>query len=128
MKNSFKAQPYPLLLSIITGLGACSANPPAEQMSIAEHLLQESAINRHGEFAPLEMSMARDHFNAAKQALKKQDYVQARRLAEKTIVEVETANAKADFVRSNNALDQVAEGNQDLRQVIQQKNPAERTQ
>ena len=110
-----------LVFSTLTLLGACSSNPPTEQMSVAEHSLQESAINKDSEYAPLEMRMARDHFDAAKRAMEEEEYMKARRLAEKTTADVEAANAKADFERSNNALNELVDSNQSLQQELKQK-------
>ncbi|MFA5982926.1 MAG: DUF4398 domain-containing protein [Methylococcaceae bacterium] len=108
-------------ISIPLTLVACGSNPPTEQISVAEHLIRESDINKSTEYAPLEIRIARENLDAAKAALAAGHNDEAKRLAEKVAVDVETAGAKADSVRAKNAVDELQKSIRTLSQEIDSK-------
>ncbi len=85
-------------------LSGCSArNHPAAILSQAEIAVWEASESRAPQHAPLELRVAREKLEAAKQALKAENYDSARRLAEQALVDAQLAKAKADsqFARHN---------------------------
>ncbi|MGZ8163317.1 MAG: DUF4398 domain-containing protein [Methylobacter sp.] len=120
-KNILKL-PVPVVpLAVTLLIVGCGTNPPVEQMSVAEHLIEDADINKATQYSPLEMRIARENFEAAKAAMAAEDYDKARRLAEKVAVDVETASAKADSIRAKNAVDELRQSIDTLRQEINSK-------
>ncbi|MDD5579686.1 MAG: DUF4398 domain-containing protein [Methylobacter sp.] len=121
-KNIIKF-PLSVLPVVLAGvMGGCGSNPPVEQMSVAEHLIEDADINKSEQYSPLEMRVARDNLESAKAAMTAGDYDTARRLAEKVAVDVETAAAKADSVRAKNAVDELRKSMDTLHQEINTQN------
>ncbi len=96
------------LIFIVAGgavaMSGCSArNYPAAIVSQAEIAVWEASESRAPQHAPLELRVAREKVEAAKQALKSENYESARRLAEQALVDAQLAKAKADsqFARQN---------------------------
>ena len=88
----------------VLGLSGCSAKgAPAVAISQAEMAVWEASESRAPQQAPLELRMAREKLEAAKQALKAENYESARRLAEQALVDARLAKAKAEsqFARQN---------------------------
>jgi hypothetical protein len=121
-KNIIKLSISVLPLAVAILIVGCSTNPPVEKMSVAEHLIEDADINKSAQYSPLEMRIARENFEAAKAAMAAEDYDKARRLAEKVAVDVETAAAKADSIRAKNAVDELRQSIETLRQEINSKN------
>lgn len=105
-------------VAVTSLLYGCSGNPPTEQMSVAEHLLSDADVNKATEYSPLEMQIARENFDAAKQAMADEDYDKARKLAEKVTVDVQTANAKADAARSQKTIDELRQTTKSLHEEV----------
>jgi outer membrane murein-binding lipoprotein Lpp len=112
------------LSAVIAAVGflyGCSGNPPTEQMSVAEHVISDADINKASEYSPLEMQIAREKYDEAKQAITDEDYEKARRLAEQVTVDVQAANAKADALRSKKAIDELRETTKTLHEEVDSK-------
>ena len=81
----------------LIGLSACSTvEPPAEKVSQAEFAVREASERRAPQYASLELRRARDKLAEARQAMSRENYVTARRLAEQALVDAQLAQEKAE--------------------------------
>jgi len=88
-----------LLLCGAMGLSSCAGKPPAatvSQVSQAELAVQQASQSKAPEYASLELYTAREQFASAQEAMHKKEYTQARRWAERALVNAQLAEAKAD--------------------------------
>jgi hypothetical protein len=89
---------------ILLALSGCSMKSmPAVVISQAEVAVWEASESRAPQYAPLELRLAREKLEGAKQALKVENFDLARRLGEQALVDAKLAKAKADsqFARQN---------------------------
>ncbi|MFQ5683633.1 MAG: DUF4398 domain-containing protein [Candidatus Binatia bacterium] len=97
-----------LALIILCGavqISACSTvGPPTAIVSKAELAVLEAGARKATRYAPLELRIAREKLDRAKQAINADEYTTARRLAEQALVDAQLAEAKADAeIASQNA-------------------------
>ena len=88
-----------LLLCGAVGLSSCAGKPPAatvSQVSQADLAVQQASKSKAPEYASLELYTARKQFASAQKAMHKKEYTQARRWAERALVNAQLAEAKAD--------------------------------
>lgn len=108
---------------------ACSTSvaqnraPPNDQMALARTAIEQAQTAGATEAAPLELKFAQDRYTEATALLAKdrrRDYPQARRLAEQAESAARLAAAKAEEARAENALAEVRESIEVMRQEAQQ--------
>ena len=82
-------------------LPACSSTPlpPTQQISAAEQALVDAEQTRVAEYALPEMQEARAKLASARAAVKSEDMVLAKRLAEQASVNIKLAAAKAELAK-----------------------------
>lgn len=88
-----------LLLCAVVGLSSCARKPPAEtvaKLSQAELAVREADKGRAPAYARLELFTAKEQLASAQQAMQKKDYAEARRLADRALVNAQLAEAIAD--------------------------------
>ena len=72
-----------LVLLLAAGLGACASIPPPEsQMGKADLALRKAEQADAAHYAPLEMRVARTKLEGARAAMRENENLEARRLAE----------------------------------------------
>ena len=99
-------------------LSACSSvPPPREQMAVTRSAV-ERASGPAGSDAAVEISLARDKLERANLAMGRQDYLEARLLAEEAEADATYAEAKARSVRAAQALQEVRESIRMLREEM----------
>ena len=97
---------------------ACSSvPPPREQMAVTKSSV-ERASGPAGSDAAIEISLARDKLERANLAMGRQDYLEARLLAEESEADANYAEAKARSVRAAQALQDVRESIRMLREEM----------
>ena len=97
---------------------ACSSvPPPREQMAVTKSAV-ERASGPAGSDAAVEISLARDKLERANLAMGRQDYLEARLLAEEAEADANFAEAKARSVRAAQALQEVRESIRMLREEM----------
>lgn len=85
-------------------LTACASSPvPYEKIAVAKASVQRAEQNGAPEFAPVELSTARDKLNRAEQAAAKHDSTPASDLAEQANIDAELAEATAAEKRAHKA-------------------------
>lgn len=104
----------PASLAALALLGACSSNPPREEMAVGRAAVERASGPAASE-APLELASAREKIARANVAMTNKDYVLARRLAQEAEADAMLAEARARETRSDRALGEVRESLRVLR-------------
>jgi hypothetical protein len=95
--------------------GCSSVTPPREELATAELAVREAQQSKASQHASLELRMATEKLNRAKQAMRDEDYVTARRLAEQALVDAQLAESKARSTDAREMARQLREGIETLR-------------
>ena len=99
---------FVLVLLLATGLGACASVPPPEsQMGKADLALRKAEQADAAHFAPLEMRTARTKLEAARAAMREDQNLEARRLAEEAKLDAILAGAMAQTAQRREAADTI---------------------
>jgi hypothetical protein len=112
-----------LLLCGVMGLSSCAGKPPAatvSQVSQAELAVQQASKSKAPEYASLELHTAREQFAGAQEAMHKKDYTQARRLAERALVNAQLAETKAEAEQARRAAAELRQSIEALRREAEQ--------
>ena len=104
-----------LLASGIISSSCSSAPPPREQLATAELAVRRAQDNKAPQYAPLEFRMATEKADKAKQAMRDENYVLARRFAEQALVDAQLAESKAQSTEARQTATQLREGIEALR-------------
>lgn len=100
-------------------VAACATTPPpTDLMSRANSALSEAEQSGARQHAPLEMRFAREKYAAAQSAMGREDYQEARRLAEQAIANARLAEAKADAADARAAAQEVRKSVEALRREL----------
>jgi hypothetical protein len=95
-----------LLLCGVLGLSGCASKPPAPvvaEMSQAGLAVQQASKSKAPDYASLELYTAREQLAAAQEAMHKKEYTQARRLAERALVNAQLAETRAEAEQTRRA-------------------------
>ncbi|MDT8386204.1 MAG: DUF4398 domain-containing protein [Thiogranum sp.] len=76
--------------------GCSSTPPPRSELAQAEQAVNEALSENAMEFAALEVQKAREKLALAQDAMRDEDYKEAKRFSEQALVDAELAVAKAD--------------------------------
>lgn len=101
--------------------GCASAPPPVEQMGTGRTAIEEAQRAGAGEHAPIELRDAQQKYAAANGAMGRQDYDQARRLADEAAADARLASTKAQTARTRAAAAEVSKSLDALRNELQKK-------
>ena len=93
---SKKAVIQGLLLCGVVGLSGCAGKAPTAALSQAELAVQQADKSKAPEYASLELHTAREQLIGAQQAMQDKKYTQARRLAERALVNAQLAETMAE--------------------------------
>ncbi|WP_312139979.1 DUF4398 domain-containing protein [Stutzerimonas nitrititolerans] len=109
----------PKLAAIALGgvlLVGCAGNPPNEQFAVTESAVR-SAVSAGGtEYAAVEMRAAQEKWKQAELAMQKEDYDEARKLAEQAEWDARVAERKAQAAKAQKAVEDAQRGIQELRE------------
>jgi hypothetical protein len=89
-------------------------------MSQAELAVQQASKSKAPEYASLELYTAREQFASAQEAMHKKDYMQARRLAERALVNAQLAETKAEAEQARRAAAELRQSIEALRREAEQ--------
>jgi hypothetical protein len=99
---------FGLVLLLAAGLGACASVPPPEsEVGKADLALRKAEQADAAHFAPLEMRVARTKLEAARAAMRDEENLQARRLAEQAKLDALLAETTAQAARRREAADTI---------------------
>jgi Domain of unknown function (DUF4398) len=112
-----------LLLCGAIGLSSCASKPPpatVSQVSQADLAVQQASKSKAPEYASLELYTAREQLAGAQEAMQKKEYAQARRLAERALVNAQLAETKAEAEQSRRAAMELQQSIEALRREAEQ--------
>ena len=95
--------------------GCSSIRPPREEIATAELAVREAQQSNAPQHAELEMHTANEKLSQARQAMRDENYVLARRLAEQALVDAQLAESKARSAEARQMARQLREGIETLR-------------
>jgi Domain of unknown function (DUF4398) len=105
-------------------LGACSSvPPPEEQLATADAAVRGAEEANAASEAPAPLRRARDKLTQARDAMRNEEYVDARRLAEQAAVDAELAEVDARSKVAQENVDELRRSIQLLREEATQKAP-----
>jgi hypothetical protein len=98
-----------MLAAGIAILGGCAKDipPPDEQLALAGAAVAKAENAEAFRYAPVELNAAREKLNKAEKLVEQEEYVEARRLAEKAEVDANLAFAKARTAAAQEAAAEV---------------------
>jgi len=108
MKTSRQLKDAVRTLSVATAtlglIAGCASTPaPTEQMALSRAALDTALSVGGNEHAPLQLQAAMNKMDAAEKALAKEDYAEARKLAEQAEVDAKLASAMARSAKAQKA-------------------------
>lgn len=111
---------YLIGCSAVLLLAACSSvPPPTEQLAVSRAAIESAQTAGAPEFAAADLAQARSKFERAQAAMRDEDYLRARRLAEEAAVDAQLAQARAGSVRAQTAAAQVDQSIRALRSELE---------
>lgn len=108
-------------LAICAGavLAGCASSPaPKEQMAVSRSAIANAASAGGGEYAPVEMRSAQEKMDRAQRAMGKEDYEDARKLAEEAQADARLAEKKAQSAKAVKAAAVMQDDNRVLREEL----------
>jgi hypothetical protein len=114
-----------LILSIFVAMGimlmvGCAAKVvPVENISSAEMAIKEAESSNATVNAPLELKLATEKLSQAKAAMQKEEFEEARRLADESLLDAKLAEAKSRSEKAKKATQELRDSIQTLRQEIE---------
>jgi hypothetical protein len=103
--------------------GCASVPPPKEQMAVSKAGVMSATRSGGNEYAPVELKSAVEKMEGAEQAMAKEDYVLARKLAEEAQLDAKLAETKAALAKAQKSVDDSQESNNVLREEIKRTAP-----
>ena len=109
----------PIIAGIVIGMMGCSSLPaPTEQIAVSKAALSRASSAGSNEHAPMELRSATEKMSAAEQAMAKEDYLRAQRLAEQAQVDAKLAETKAALAKAQIAINNAEDSNRVLREEL----------
>lgn len=102
------AVPTVIGLLLTTACGT-SRQPPTESIATAESAISLAKDSNAYEYAARDLRSAEDKLQQAKDAVQREEYDDAQRLAEKALIEAKLAKAKADASGEHDATEKMRE-------------------
>jgi len=96
-------------------LGCSARRPPDAQMSTADLAIRSASDETASTHAPLDLRLAREKLDKAREAVKDDEYDRARRLAEESLVDAQVAEAKSRAAKAQDNLKQARDDVEALR-------------
>lgn len=100
-------------------IAACASTPPpTEEISAAERSMLDAEQARVAQYALPELQEARNKLTAARTAVKNEDMVLAKRMAEQASVDIQLASAKAELAKAEAVNDDLTKNIDVLKQEM----------
>ncbi|WKB54282.1 DUF4398 domain-containing protein [Eleftheria terrae] len=114
----------PLAAAAALALAGCASKTPVpnEQMAVSQAAVDAAVSAGATQYAPVELNQARQKLDGAKNALRAEDAMTARRLAEQAEVDARTATAKANAEKSRKAVGEIEQSIRMLREEMARPN------
>ena len=101
--------------------GCASIPPPTEQMAVSRSAIANAVSAGGAEYAPVEMRAAQDKMDRAGRAMQKEEFQDARRLAEEAQADARLAEKKAESAKAQKAASVTADDIRVLREEMNRK-------
>ena len=101
--------------------GCASVPPPTEQMAVSKLAIANAVSAGGSEYAAVEMRSAQEKMDRANRAMAKEDYENARWLAEQAQADARLAEKKAESAKAQKAANVMQEDIRVLREEINRK-------
>ncbi len=116
------------VVGVISGaallMAGCASMPaPTEQMAVSKAAVTSAVSAGGNEFASIEMKAAQEKLERATQALEKEDYENARWLAEQAQIDATLAEKKAQSAKAQKAANVIQNDIRILSEEINRKSP-----
>jgi len=108
-------------IAAVVMAGCASVPKPTEQIAVSNSAITNASRAGGAEFAPVEMRSAQDKMARAHQAMAKEDYEDARRLAEEAQADAMLAEKKAESAKARKAAVVMGDDIRVLREEINRK-------
>lgn len=102
-------------------LGCAGVEPPIAQMAVAKTTIANAESAGGNEFAGLEMRAAQEKFEQARRAMEKEQYAEAKLLAEQAQADARLAEKKSQSAKAQKAAAVIEEDLRILREEINRK-------
>jgi hypothetical protein len=89
--------------AVIVVAGCASVPPPTEQIAVSRSAIANAISAGGAEYAPVEIKTAQEKMDRANRAMQKEDYEDARRLAEEAQADARLAEKKAQSAKAQKA-------------------------
>ncbi len=120
MKTFYQASSIVVLLAAFVLIGCASkGEAPIENITGAELAIRSAAEGDAKVYAPLELRIAEDKLNAAKQAVEKEDYIKAKHLADEALANAKLAEVKSRAEQAKKSTEEIRENIETLRREIE---------
>ena len=113
-----------VMLLAATALSGCTSSAPRPDDALvrAKTAVDQATTAGSGQYAAVDLNNAETKLQTANEAESKDDYKQARYMAEEAEVDAELALAKTQNAKAEEAAKQVHQGNQALQNQVNQPN------
>lgn len=105
--------------AVLALAGCSSIEPPTGIVSQAELAVNEAGQGEAAQYAPQPLSQAQRELDNAKRAMDAERYLDARRSAEKALVDAQLAEARAGAEKQKRTLNELREGVRTLDETTQ---------
>ncbi|MBC7945538.1 MAG: DUF4398 domain-containing protein [Burkholderiales bacterium] len=109
------------MMALVFAAGCASVPAPTDQMALSHAAVSEAQSAGAPEFAPVEFRSAQARLEEARTAFQGENYVVARRAAERAEVDAKLAETKARSAKANRAVAELRQGIEVLREEIERK-------
>ena len=90
-------------IAALVAAGCASVPPPTEQMAVSRSAIANAVSAGGAEYAPVEMRAAQDKMDRAGRAMQKEEFQDARWLAEEAQADARLAEKKAESAKAQKA-------------------------
>lgn len=120
MNPFFKLSACIAVIAVIALLSACATtNPPSQQLTETQMVIQQAELLGAEEYAPLEIREAKIKLELAREAVEAKEYEKAIKLAEQARVDAELAQVKAQSGKAKAAVAELRESIRVLKAEIE---------
>ena len=109
-----------LALIVVGGVAGCSTmEPPKAEISKARSYIDAAEQDEADRYAAIALNRAKDRMSQAQEAMDREDFEQAKFLAEKALVDARLASATAQTEKMREALEEVNSGLKSLNSELE---------
>jgi len=124
MKRISKAISCAVIVAAVSVAGCASKGvAPVESITGAELVIKEARESNAEMNAPLELKFAEDKLAAAKAAVAKEEFIEAKRLADEALMDARLAEAKSLSVKAKKQAQEMRDAIETLRHEIDRLQP-----